>query len=211
MKVHYFGGYGRAECIRMALAHAKIAFENVNYSFGEEFNALKQSGKLEFGQVPALEVDGKFYAQSYAVLRMIGIKHGYYPIDNAENAWRVDSTLDSINDLSAAFYKAAFADEASRPALMKTFMETTLSNWLAVMEKRIQANSSQKYFVGDKITIADFGLAAWAYSVALNEQSQMFGPMNEILSHFPTFHAYLKGLGEDDLKDYLAGRPKCPW
>ena len=60
MKVHYFNGYGRADCIRMALYHAKVPFENVDYGLGsEEFKVLKESGKLEFGQVPTLEIDGK--------------------------------------------------------------------------------------------------------------------------------------------------------
>ena len=31
IKVHYFDGYGKAEAIRMLLAHAKADWENVNY------------------------------------------------------------------------------------------------------------------------------------------------------------------------------------
>lgn len=79
------------------------------------------------------------------------------------------------------------------------------------MEKRLESNSSRKYIVGDKITIADFALASWGYSGPLNESSQLYGPLKEILAQFPTFHAYLKGFGDDDLKDYLTSRPKCPW
>ncbi len=50
---------------------------------------------------------------------MLGMKYGYYPEDVYE-AWRVDSTLDAINDLLAAFYKAAFAqvDEEEKKKLM---------------------------------------------------------------------------------------------
>ena len=168
MKVHYFPGYGRAEAIRMILAHAKVPFENVNYTF-ETLPAAKASGNLEFGQLPVLENDGKFYAQSGAILKFLGAKYGYYPQD-AFTAWRIDSTLDSVNDLVQAYYKAAFTqDEEAKKELFKTFYETTYTKWLEVISNRLKANSSQKYIVGDKITIADIQLAALAYSTFLNE------------------------------------------
>ena len=58
IRVHYFDAYGRAEAIRMILTHAKVAFEDVRHA-REDFPKLKDS--LEFGQVPAIEIDGKFY------------------------------------------------------------------------------------------------------------------------------------------------------
>ena len=59
MKLYYFDGYGRAESIRFLAAHAKLPLENV-YVTPDTLPALKESGKLEFGQVPMLETpDGK--------------------------------------------------------------------------------------------------------------------------------------------------------
>lgn len=58
IKVYYFDIYGRAEPIRMLLTHAKQEFEDVRIN-GEQLAELKTSGKLEFGQVPAAEHDGK--------------------------------------------------------------------------------------------------------------------------------------------------------
>ncbi len=57
----------------MALTHAKVPYENVYIAFGEEFAKAKASGNLEFGQLPVLEVEGKFLAQSVAILRYIGL------------------------------------------------------------------------------------------------------------------------------------------
>ena len=98
MKVHYFPGYGRAEQFRMLLAYAKVDFENVDYT-QETLPAAKESGNLEFGQLPVLESDGKFYAQSHATLRFLGAKYGYYPADPFL-AYQADSIIDSIGDLS---------------------------------------------------------------------------------------------------------------
>ena len=61
MKLYYFGVYGRAEPIRMLLAHAKIEYEDVRLDH-EQQQKLKAEGKFEFGQVPVLEIDGKTYA-----------------------------------------------------------------------------------------------------------------------------------------------------
>ena len=97
MKVHYFDAYGRAEPIRMILSHAKVPYEDVRHS-KEEVQKLKDEGKLEFGKLPAVEHEGKFYSETVSIVDFIGRKHGYYPED-AKEAWRVDSIVDSFRDL----------------------------------------------------------------------------------------------------------------
>ena len=170
IKVHYFPLYGRAEPIRMLLAHAKVDFENVNHTFAE-LPALKAGGTLEFGQLPVIEVDGKFLAQSGAILRYLGIRFGYYSED-AFTAWRIDSTIDSIGDLMTGYIAAIFnPDEEKKAELLKTYTEVTFPKWLAIIDKRLKENSSQKFIVGDKISIADFILASIAYSSFLNEKN----------------------------------------
>ena len=60
IKVHYFDIYGRAEPIRMLLAHKKVEFEDHRFA-REDWPKLKEELNLEFGQVPMIEVDGKAY------------------------------------------------------------------------------------------------------------------------------------------------------
>ena len=48
MKVHYFAAYGRAEPIRILLSHAKVEFQDEDYTMGTLAEA-KSSGILEFG------------------------------------------------------------------------------------------------------------------------------------------------------------------
>ena len=71
-------------------------------------------------------------------------------------------------------------------------------------------NSSQKYIVGDKITIADFQLAAIAYASFLNESSASRDTTLAIVERYPLFLQYAKGLGEE-IKDYISARKPSPW
>ena len=57
IKLYYFDVYARAEPIRILLNHAKVTFEDVRLT-GPEFGALKGEGAFEFGQLPALKIDG---------------------------------------------------------------------------------------------------------------------------------------------------------
>ena len=82
--LYYFDVYARAEPLRIILNHAKVAFEDVRLN-GEGFAALKAEKNLEFGQIPALEIDGQLLTQSAAILRYLGKQHGYYPADPLES------------------------------------------------------------------------------------------------------------------------------
>ena len=102
--------YGRAEPIRMLLNHAGIEFEDVRVDYNDWQEIKKQSDFrdfFEFGQMPVLERNGKFYAQSYAILRMLGKEFGYYPND-PEDMWFVDSTIMAEHDLLEAFWDVTY-------------------------------------------------------------------------------------------------------
>ena len=85
VKVHYFDGFSKGEALRILLTLAKVDFEDVRYTFAQ-WPEAKASGKFEFGQLPAVEIDGVFYTQSAAVLRFLGKKYGFYPED-ALHGW----------------------------------------------------------------------------------------------------------------------------
>lgn len=137
MKLYYFDIYGRAEPMRMLLWHAKQAFEDVRLS-PEDFAKLKGEGKFEFGQVPALEIDGKTYTQTAAILRLLGRKFGYYPIDDAEKGWKVDSTVDSLGDIVPHMRRIKDeTDETKKAELAGKFLGETMPGWLAIHEKRL--------------------------------------------------------------------------
>lgn len=64
LRLHYFKAYGRAEPIRVLLAHAGVKYENVYHEkFSEEYKKAKEdSSLLEFGQLPVLQINGHSHA-----------------------------------------------------------------------------------------------------------------------------------------------------
>ena len=169
-KVYYFDGYGRAEAIRFLLKYLDAEFEDHRLT-GEEFGKLKAEGKFEFGQVPALEWDGKMYSQTNSILRAIGSNNGLYPaVTDPVTMWKIDSLIDAQEDIGNQFWKSSnTGDEETKKKALETFFGQTLPQYFGRLEKRLKENTSQKYIVGDKITIADFAIASVAYTRIFNE------------------------------------------
>jgi prostaglandin-H2 D-isomerase / glutathione transferase len=73
-KLYYFDLYGRAEPIRWAFVLAGVEFEDIRVT-GDSWKALKEEdGKLEFGQVPMLELDdGTKLCQGDAILEYLNL------------------------------------------------------------------------------------------------------------------------------------------
>ena len=159
MKLYYFNLYGRAEATRMALTKAGVAFEDKRIT-GEDFTKLKAENPdfAEFGQLPVLEKDGKFYSQSTAILRMVCIENGFYPKDPVDS-WKVESMNDSFTDmmnpLFGIFFNPALSDE-EKGAKVVEMLKAKFPTLLGKVEARLKANSSQKHLVGDSWTIVDF-------------------------------------------------------
>ena len=96
-KLYYFEVDGRAGGIRAMLAHANVNFIDARQSF-PAFNQLKASGFLPLGSMPVWEEDGFKMCQSSAILRMLGLRYGYYSNDSM-TAWAIDSLVDFMEDL----------------------------------------------------------------------------------------------------------------
>lgn len=71
LKLTYFDFGGRAQPIRRALAYGDVSFEDERIP-GEKFIKRKMGGKLPFGSLPVMEIDGEMVAESDAMLRYAG-------------------------------------------------------------------------------------------------------------------------------------------
>jgi glutathione S-transferase len=79
MQFHYFHGRGIGEPIRLLFTVGAIKFADHRYSF-DDFAAMDElKAKLPFGQIPALEVDGVFPAQTDSLMRYAARVSNLYP------------------------------------------------------------------------------------------------------------------------------------
>ena len=77
-RLTYLGIRSVAEPIRLALHIGGIPFEDRRVTY-EQIAAMRASGELPMGQVPMLEVEGKCFCQTQALLRWAGEKANLYP------------------------------------------------------------------------------------------------------------------------------------
>ena len=101
-----------------------------------------------------------------------------------------------------AFYNP---DEEGKKRLYMVFYETTFPTWLDIIQKRLTSNISQKYIVGNKLSIADIALADFFYSKFLNEKNSNKDIHLSTIEHYPTLLAYIQVRGEE-FKEYFATR-----
>eukprot|EP01066_Platyproteum_vivax_P009699 Platyproteum_vivax@DN4286_c0_g1_i1.p1 len=146
IKLTYFGLAGRAEAIRMCFHIGKIPFED-NRLTNEQFGKLK--GDLPLGQLPILEVDGKVYCQSNAILHYAGTRSGFYPKDPLE-AMRCDQAIETMNDILMKIPKDEVKDQIERAAFFAAggFGHKALS----LLETAVKENG---YLATEELTIAD--------------------------------------------------------
>ena len=83
---------------------------------------------------------------------------------------------------------------------------------IGAFENRLKNNTTQNYIVGDKMTIADFAIAAVAYTTFLNEGNGSKDILRPVAEKFPDFMTYIRRLGDEELKEHLNNRPSPrPW
>lgn len=96
--LYYFDAKGRAEPMRILLAHAGVEYTDKRLD-RKEWGNLKQN--MPNKKVPVLELDDGMQktnlGQSGAILRFLGKKHGYYPEDPLA-AHKCDYLIDCYND-----------------------------------------------------------------------------------------------------------------
>jgi glutathione S-transferase len=157
--VYYFPGNGRAANIRAILSYAGAKWEDKKV-FGEEVQKIKETGNLEYGQFPALEVDGKWLSQTIAIETWLARKFNLLG-DNEDDEYEILNLLASREDVGKHFGGLLFPTEeqkAKREEIVKNLTETVLPHILKIVEKKYNAKHG-KYFLGDKLTLADIHLS----------------------------------------------------
>ena len=150
MKLYYFDLPGRGESIRLLLHHAKVPFEDIRVQF-PDWPKLKES--LEGKQLPILEVDGKKYAQSVAILEYLGMKYGYLPVNPKElyENMCVMNISDDVNEkLFNAYAPYSSYDEEAKKKMKEDIPKNIFPVFLAHLEKRLAVQPSREGYPGNR-------------------------------------------------------------
>lgn len=121
---------GLGEPIRLALTVGGLPFEDVRLSYDDVVALKGVAGDLTkhngspFGQVPVLEIDGRPFGQSGALLRWVGRECGLYP--SGMKQLRVDMVEDTLADvrrvMAPNWYKNAMARKPKDGKLPRSTM-----------------------------------------------------------------------------------------
>ena len=210
LKLYYFNSKGKGEPIRLFCAYAGLDLEDHRFAARSELYELRANGKLSFGQVPLLEVDGKHQlVQSAAIMRYLGKIAGNYPEDPLLAA-KVDAALDQEADAftsaTIATYNARFGfeiDDAYRAKLYENISNDVLPHHLKSIEKLLQESSSGWLAGTEEPSIADF---VWYSRLAdyIPEKKELSQEVKD-LEGFPGCKAFIeKFKGLDAIKKYYA-------
>ena len=159
-KLYYFNGNGRAVNLRAMLTLAKANWEDCRFTFAE-WPAVKSTGKFEFGQLPALEVDGKVKVQTMALEVFVARRFGFLGT-NAEDEYQILNLLCSRDDFSKSFRLLIFPTEeqkSQREEIVRNLREKELPLLMSTFEKKYLENGNRKYFLGEQFSLADIFLA----------------------------------------------------
>jgi prostaglandin-H2 D-isomerase / glutathione transferase len=164
LELFYFDIPGKGEAIRLLAKHARLELKDTRLS-RDEFEKLRDTGVLAFGQMPALLSDGKYIVQSAAILRFIGKITGHYPTDPYDAAL-VDSIMDAEIDLfmglSVSRYRERFGfqciDSSAVGTIRSELNDNVIPKHLAFLERLLDKSSSGWITGSVHPTIADFCL-----------------------------------------------------
>nr|AAC34097.1 glutathione transferase [Platynota idaeusalis] len=149
---HYFPIKALGEPSRLLLAYGGEDFEDKRVTF-EDWPAYKPH--TPFGQMPVLDLNGKQYAQSYAIARYLGRKYGLAGADIEED-FLIDQNVEFVNDIrlkAASVHYENDAELKKQADLSKNVYPTMLGR----LDAMIKENNG--HIACGKLTWGDFVFA----------------------------------------------------
>jgi len=157
-KLTYFDVAGRADAARLSFLLGGVKFEDVRFdekTEDEDLGKLKAAGVLPYGQVPVLEVNGKFIAQSKAIARLAAQAAGLYFDGDAVTESIGESVVEAAQDIYEELSKIRWriTDAAEKAAAIAKAKET-----FGAKTELIKKLYSGTFFLGTKISYADVAM-----------------------------------------------------
>uniref|UniRef100_A0A914CWT3 glutathione transferase n=2 Tax=Acrobeloides nanus TaxID=290746 RepID=A0A914CWT3_9BILA len=150
----YFDGMGRAETIRLIFAAAGVSYKDERIP-KEKWPEVKNS--TPFGQLPVLEMDGKFLAQSHAIEKFLGRMFGLMGADDWEAA-KIDEIILALEDVHQSL-RPWFIEqnETKKIEIFKGIVADSIDPFLARVTKILEEND-RTHLVGKELSVADLGV-----------------------------------------------------
>ncbi|XP_043319929.1 glutathione S-transferase alpha-4-like [Cervus canadensis] len=155
-KLWYFCGRGRMESIRWLLAAAGVEFEEEFLETREQHEKLQKDGRLLFGQVPLVEIDGMELTQTRAILSYLATKYNLHGKDPKETV-RIDMYAEGTLDLMTMVALAAFKPPEGKEESLALVVKKAKTQHFPVFEK-ILKDHGEDFLVGNKFRWADIQL-----------------------------------------------------
>nr|AVX32553.1 glutathione S-transferase [Grapholita molesta] len=196
---YYFPIKGLGEQIRLLLAYGGEDW-NDNRVTPEDWPNFKP--KTPFGQMPVLEVDGKQRAQSMAISRYLGRKHGLAGA-TIEEDFLIDQSVEFLNDIRAKAAQVQYEpDEALKAKKHEDFSKNVYPTLLAKLDQILEENNG--HLALGKLTWADFVFAGIYQYLKVMLQSP------DLDSKFPRFKKLEQTVYSiPKVKAFADAAPKC--
>ncbi|CAK0833134.1 unnamed protein product [Prorocentrum cordatum] len=108
VRLHYWPARGRGEQVRLALAATGTSFEDVTFDIRHDaaktafFEKCRELGGNLTNNTPMLELGGKFYTQSTAIVKFVCARGGLVA---RRGTYEVDNIIAHVEDLRPICYK----------------------------------------------------------------------------------------------------------
>ncbi|CAG4942546.1 unnamed protein product [Parnassius apollo] len=197
-KYYYFNLKSLGESCRLLLAYGGEEFEDQRVSM-EEWAKLKP--KTLFGQIPILEIDGKQYAQSNAICRYLGRKHGLAG-SSIEEDLIIDQNVDFLHDIRIKGVMVHYElDEAVKAKKHEEFTKNLYPFMLKKLNEIIEQNNG--HLALGKLTWADFVFAG------MYDYLKMMLRMPDLDEKYPSFKKLKESVVTlPKVKEFCANEPE---
>ncbi|CAB3230548.1 unnamed protein product [Arctia plantaginis] len=195
--LYYSSAKALGEALRLLLAFGGQEFEDYRLTV-EQWPEFKT--KTPFNQVPVLEIDGKKYAQSVAISRLLGRKYGIAG-DNEDEAFEIDQNVDFYIDIRNIGVPAFYEEDPTIKEKKYENLAKTVTPKLEKLNEVIVKNNG--HLAAGKLTWGDFIFAgSFDYFKALLR-------MPDLEKEYPAFQQVIDNVySNPKVKAYADAAPK---
>lgn len=164
-QLHCNGASGNSYKVALYLNCAGLDWEPVGVDFagGVTREAAWRTDANAMGEVPVLEVDGRWMSQSGAILTWLAETTGKFAPDTDQRfealRWLLFDNHRFTNNYAMHRFQNCLTPEPAHPAIL-VFLRSRVETTYAIVDKHL---ADRRFMLGEKPTIVDFSMAGYVY------------------------------------------------